>query len=161
MKTHNLSIPAYGQLWESQGGFFAGILQHPDGRLYALIVPPKGTAELGEHEWGAYGTKIEGTESLTDGAANTEAHLQAGTPLGLTLKGFEHAGHADWYIPARTEMVLAHDFCKEQFEQDEYYWTSSQYSANYAWYQSFYLGYSHWSLKDFSLRVRPVRRLFL
>ncbi len=161
MKTHTISIPAYGQPWEGQGGHFAGILQNSDGRLYALIVPTKGQAELGEHEWGAYGKKIEGTESLTDGAANTEAHIQAGTPLGLTLKGFEHAGHADWYIPARTEMVLAHDFCKEQFEQDEYYWTSSQDSANHAWCQSFNNGRSNWDTKAGSLRVRPVRRLFL
>jgi Protein of unknown function (DUF1566) len=161
MKTHTISIPAYGQLWEGQGGHFAGILQHSDGRLYALIVPAKGQAELGEHEWGAYSTKIEGAESLTDGAANTQAHIQAGTPLGLTLKGFEHAGHADWYIPARTEMLLAHDFCKDQFKQNEYYWTSSQFSALNAWSQSFNHGLSYWHLKTSSLRVRPVRRLFL
>lgn len=161
MKTHTFSIPTFGQLWQEQGGYFAGILQHPDGRLYALIVPAKGQAELGEHEWGQYGKKLEGADSLTDGAANTQAHIQAGTPLGIALKGFEHAGHSDWYIPARTELLLAHDFCKDQFEDGEYYWSSSQFSADDAWYQSFYDGFSGWDGKNNSLRVRPVRRLFL
>ena len=161
MKAHSFSIPAYGQLWQEQGGHFAGILQHPDGRLYALIVPTKGQAEIGEHKWGKYGKKIEGADSLTDGAANTQAHIQAGTPLGIAIKGFEHEGHADWYIPARTELLLAHDFCKDQFEDGEYYWSSSQYSANLAWFQSFDYGGSLWRFKTNSLRVRPVRRLFL
>lgn len=161
MKTHSFSIPAYGQLWQEQGGYFAGLLQHADGRLYALIVPAKGQAELGEHEWGQYGKKLEGAESLTDGAANTQAHIQAGSPLGLAIKGFEHAGHADWYIPARAELLLAHDFCKDQFEDGEYYWSSSQYSALSAWCQSFNYGGSSWGTKNLSVRGRPVRRLFL
>ena len=161
MKTHSFSIPTFGQLWESQGGHFAGIMQHPDGRLYALIVPAKGQAELGGHEWGQYGKKLEGTDSLTDGAANTQAHIEAGTPLGIALKGFEHAGHTDWYIPARTELLLAHDFCKDQFEDGEYYRSSSQGSAGNAWCQSFYLGDSSWTDKTTSLRVRPVRRFKL
>lgn len=161
MKTHSISIPAYGQPWESQGGYFAGILQHLDGRLYALIVPTKGQAEFDEHEWGKHGKKLEGADSLTDGAANTQAHIQAGTPLGLALKGFEHAGHADWYIPARTELLLAHDFCKDQFGEGEYYWSSSQYSSDGAWFQSFGGGGSGWVTKITPLRVRPVRRLFL
>ncbi len=40
-----------------------------------------------------------------------------------------------------------------------YYWSSSEYCDNYAWYQNFFNGYQNSSYKYTNYRVRPVRDL--
>lgn len=39
------------------------------------------------------------------------------------------------------------------------YWSSTEYSSDYCWYQSFYYGYQHYNDKNSSYYVRAVRRL--
>jgi Protein of unknown function (DUF1566) len=63
----------------------------------------------------------------------------------------------DWHIPSQQEAQLIAANCFEHMEKATI-WTSSQYSADYAWYQSFNNGSSSGLYKDISLRVRPVRR---
>ncbi len=49
----------------------------------------------------------------------------------------------------------------EQAFQEAYYWTSTQYSANYAFVQFFSGGFQTTNVKTNERPVRPVRRLFI
>lgn len=159
--------PIPGQFWPEQHGFYAGIMPALDGQgAYHLILDPADLIAAdgsAEHEWGPYGQKIAGADSLTDGLANTIAMRQAASPAlaALDEQKTDDIPFHNYYIPSKREMALIVATCSEHMTAGELYWTSSQYSALTAWCQSFNLGDSYWLLKYLSLRVRPVRRLFL
>lgn len=156
---HDLKLPMPGELYEEKGGYFAGLIRLPDG-LYGLIVPPKGLAKPGDFAWGVYGEKVSGADSLVDGWANTLALQALPEPQARAahaVKGFEHAGHADWYLGSQKENVLAWVTCSDQIEC-KWHWSSTQFSADYAWAQDFHNGTTNVSIKTDSLGVLPVRR---
>lgn len=159
--------PIPGQFWPEQHGFYAGIMPALDGQpAYHLILDPADLIAAdgsAEHEWGEYGKKIAGADSLTDGLANTKALVAANQAFVSSMHSAPsvHLGCGAPYIPSKREMALLVATCSEHMTAGELYWTSSQCSANDAWYQSFNLGLSHWNSKTNSVRVRPVRRLFL
>ncbi len=149
------SIPAPGQFWASQGGIYAGALPALDDQgVEHLII---GDFLKGEFAWGEYGKDLPGAQSRTDGKANTAAMLAAQSPAAIAVNGYSQAMEFDWHIPSQQEAQLIAANCFDHMEKATV-WTSSQYSAYDAWYQSFYYGYSDWSNKNSSLRVRPVRR---
>ncbi len=158
---HNISVPALGELWPEQGGHFAGIFNAADGSLYALIVPPKDVGELGQFQWGKYGQDVQGANSLTDGQLNTQAMLANKNSAAHCLAGFEHQEFKDWYLPSKGELASAHMHCQNTFKPDEYYWSSTQYSAYNAWYEGFDYGNTDIYGKNYTLRVLPVRRFKL
>lgn len=61
-------------------------------------------------------------------------------------------------LPAQTSVADFKDDEPEAFE-DAWYWSSTQYSAYYAWIQHFDGGYQDGHDKDYEGRVRPVRRI--
>ena len=153
-------IPTPGQPWLSQGGIYAGALPALDGQGIEHLV--LGDWFDGEFKWGNYGKDIPGASSLKDGKANTRAMLAAQSPAATIVeKRNTSAGDfSDWHIPSQQEAHLLAATCFEQMDQ-AVIWTSSLYSADYAWYQGFSNGDSSWDGKDSSLRVRPVRRFKL
>ncbi|MFS9605595.1 hypothetical protein, partial [Klebsiella pneumoniae] len=66
-------------------------------------------------------------------------------------------GHSDFYLPAIIELALCIANVPELFEK-EWHWSSSQRSANNAFYMVFDDGGQLYSAKNYELRVRPVRR---
>ena len=158
-----LSLPALGALWSEQGGHFAGITLDAAGNPFALIVPPKGAGEFQDLAWGPYGKDVPGCAHFTDGLANTQALLAAKTehPAAKACSGFGDTDHADWYLPAAGELQLAHMHCKDLFEQDGWYWTSTQYDRTSAFVQDFEFGDSYDRNKVTQRRVRAVRRSFI
>ena len=63
-------------------------------------------------------------------------------------------------LPTRREQSLLFANCKDQFDERSY-WSSEEYSAGGAWYQSF-ISVIQGSLPKFSeLRARAVRRLII
>ena len=152
--------PAPGQPWPSQGGIYAGALPALDGQGIEHLV--LGDWIDGDFEWGSYGKDIPGASSLKDGKANTRAMLADQSPAATVVeKRNTSAGDfSDWHIPSQQEAHLLAATCFDQMDE-AVIWSSSQFSANGAWCQSFNFGYSHSRNKLTSLRVRPVRRFKL
>ena len=66
--------------------------------------------------------------------------------------------YGDWYLPSKVELNLLYNqnTVVGGFAYD-YYWSSTEYGSNYAWYQNFNLGYQTITYKYFTVRVRAVR----
>lgn len=145
--------PAIGQHWAEANGIYAGPVVSPDGRVAGLAWA-NDLAFLGNMPWGEYGQGVEGADSLADGLANTQAMAAAGSALAKAVLG------NGAYIPSRIEALQLFAALKDQLAGGAA-WTSTQFSANYAWYQYFLNGYQDTYSKDCELRAVPVRRLFL
>ena len=158
----NLLAPRISQPWIGQGGSLAGTMPGRDGGLdYHLIVADAEHGELSGIQWGGYGKKIVGADSYFDGRANTAAMVDAGLDLGNAIRELTIDGHSDWYLPSQAEIHLIAATMKDQFDQNDLYWTSTQYSALSAWYQYFRDGFQDYSFKGYEGRARAVRRLLI
>ncbi len=108
-------------------------------------------------KWGEYGVNVEGAKSFRDGAANTIAMVEAGSPIAkLAMEIGEGV-----YIPSALELNLlfaAKDAGEIGGFQNRWYWSSSQCSSDDAFLTLFGTGSTVWGSKDSSFRVRPVRR---
>ncbi len=149
----NPNQPTLGQLWEGQGGIYTGVILGDDDQAYHLILADK---EF-NGEWGNRGTEIEGADSRNDGQANTKAMVEAGLELAKEVSAFEADGHSDFYLPSQCELNLCFANTRKHFEK-EYYWSSTQFSANLGWVQHFYHGNQCLNVKLEQLRARAVRR---
>ena len=65
----------------------------------------------------------------------------------------------DWRLPTRSELSFIHENKEEigGFEAS-YYWSSTEYTSIYAWYQRFSDGYQNGNSKYDAYAVRCVRR---
>ena len=157
-----INTPRIGAYWPEQGGIRIVEMPGQNGQpSYDLILPIHPDAELGELEYGYYGKKIEGADSDWDGLANTQALVAAGNhPAAEACAALTIEGHSDLYLPARNELAVCYAIAREHFQRD-WYWSSTQSSANYAFYQGFYYGGHDTDCKYNGTRVRPVRRLII
>ena len=82
----------------------------------------------------------------------------ANEAAGVTV-GHNYGGYTDWFLPSQDELDALYD-AKDVvggFASGSY-WSSSEYSSNYAWYQYFDDGnQSNYDGKGSTLRVRAVR----
>jgi len=168
----NITLPAIGAPFG--GGFFGGL--HPTEPGIAIIVAPKAEGEAESLTWGPGGKTA--ARSLTDGLANSEALNDESYPAAHFCRSLRIGGHDDWYLPALDEMTVLRrnltpedDHVPEQttaeafreggpeaFEIDDCYWTSTEWGSGSAWVQYFYYGGQYLNLKDWSARVRAVRK---
>ncbi|HHJ1495613.1 TPA: hypothetical protein ACQGQ1_000947 [Pseudomonas aeruginosa] len=127
---HPSELPEIGQPL-ADGTFFA---RHwLNGKEYAYIDLGKSAEFTGE--WGEYGQDVGGAVSYRDGASNTVAMAEAGSPIA---KQALEIG-AGIFIPSALELALL--FSAKQAGElsgfsDRWYWSSSQYSANGAFFTS-------------------------
>ena len=142
------------------GGMPVGILRAtPTSPPWLLILSTDPAGEF-ESAWGEYGQNVPGCDSRVDGFTNTLAMFMAGCEAATRLHELNIGGHNDWYIPARAEALLCHAVAKDHLPKG-WMWTSTQYSANHAWTQTFDVGIQYGSDKRNQSRVRAVRRLIL
>lgn len=161
-----LARPLIGQPWPEQGGILAAIMagatidgiQRPD---VAIIVPADPAGHFEDVQWGAYGTEIAGATSPTDGAANTADMVTSGLPLAQQITALRIDGHADWFLPARRQLQALAANVPQLFNQDDWYWSSSQNSRDGAWVQDFEDGDSCWDGKGNEFRAVAVRQIQL
>lgn len=113
-----VTIPAIGEAFG--GGFFTGITRDPDTGKRYLNITAGAEHEL-EGEWGKYGEKIEGTDSFTNGRANTEAMAAAGSELAQQVLALDIGGFTDWAIPARDVQELQYRHFKPTTEENWQY----------------------------------------
>lgn len=151
--------PALGEYWPGEGGHNAGLVRGENGQPdYYLIVPAGPAAEF-KGKWGGYEHTTKGADSHSDGLTNTLALLadSAEHPAAKLASEFTADGHADFYLPARRELQLAEANVPELFSK-AYHWSSTQYSADYAYSVDFVDGWQSGNGKDGERLVRPVRR---
>ncbi|HIE5873630.1 TPA: hypothetical protein ACXNR9_006018 [Pseudomonas aeruginosa] len=152
---HQNDLPEIGQPL-ADGTFFA---RHwLNGKEYAYVDLGKSAEFTGE--WGEYGQDVDGAVSYRDGASNTVAMAEAGSPIA---KQAMEIGEGV-FIPSVLELALL--FSAEQAGElsdfaDRWYWSSSQYSAYRAFDTYFCGGSTYGSDKGHDFRVRPVRKILI
>ena len=155
-----IAPPAIGQAWPGQGGIYAGVFRGAEGQSdYHLILAEQA---LGELPWGGSGIEVAGCANARDGRANTQALVQAPAshPAAEACAALCVDGHSDFYLPARFELALLYAHLQDRFEKT-WHWSSTQYSARYAWIQDFDNGNQDDYDKGYEARVRAVRRFNL
>ncbi|WP_443190955.1 DUF1566 domain-containing protein [Pseudomonas indica] len=153
------SIPPLGSYWPEQGGHNGGFVPAREGvPAHYLIIA---TQDIGAHAWGGSG-KDSGATSKWDGRVNTQILLDEGDhPAAKVCAEYQAAGHSDFYLPAASELYQGWLNTPELFANDCWYWSSTQRSADTAFYMHFAGGNQVDIVKDYEFRVRPVRRAFI
>lgn len=152
---HPSELPEIGQPL-ANGTYFARYWLN--GKEYAYIDLGKSAEFTGE--WGEYGQNVDGAASYRDGASNTAAMAEAGSPIARQALEIG----AGVFIPSALELALL--FSAKQAGElpgfsDRWYWSSSQYSAHTAFFADFLGGNTLSNGKDTGLRVRPVRKIII
>jgi len=159
----NLSIgDACGEI------IFAGI--SGGNRIYAA------PADQGLFNWKTSQTTTNGTDSLSDGAANTDAMEASGLAAHPAAQACRSLG-VGWYLPARYELNLlwenlvdqngdntpggslgsTYGFATSGWPADAY-WSSSEIGSTDGWFQRFNNGAESDRVKDYALSVRCIRQ---
>lgn len=148
--------PAIGEIWPGQGGIYGGLRQYPEGMCHIIFAAED---VPGRHAYGDYGVSVK-AESRTDGRANTAALVEREGKHAAAIAATGHTadGHADFYLPSIGELHHAWQHVPESFATDWYYWSSTQYSAFYAYSVGFGAGWLSYGGEDNVRLVRPVRR---
>jgi hypothetical protein len=161
----NLIVPTIGALVE--GGLFHGVLLIA-GQLWGEVTAPKAEGEITGHTWLPTYQDVPGAASDFDGLANTVAMAEAGSTLAQAARALRINGRDDWYLPARGGQLLQWGNLRAVLDPAEafegaWYWSSTQYSRNYAFYQFFGNGYTYGdSGKSWEGgRARAVRRFLI
>jgi hypothetical protein len=121
-------------------------------------------SDQGSYEWGCIGTQIPNISTAVGTGAINSASIMAGCtqrPIAASVcADLVLNGYSDWYLPSLGELQLMYSNLHTQgiggFTND-YYWSSSQDGANYAWRVFFDNGNAYTGIKDRSRQVRAVR----
>lgn len=156
----DVGAPRFGEYWPGQGGILVAYRPGEGDQPDSLLI--RGT-EIGKQLiWGAYGTKINGADSHYDGRANTLALLESGHshPAAEFAAKYTADGHTDFYMGSRRELQLIAAFGTFTYDED-WVWSSTQYSAYYAWGQYFDDGSTDYWNKDGKASALALRSFIL
>ena len=156
-------------LGEGGGLIFYDKGSYSEGWRYLEAAPA--STEWSGREWGADGTDIPGAEGIAVGTGKQNTtdivdYLGTGSRYAAQLcDGLSERGCNDWFLPSKDELNLMYENLHEQDLggfADRNYWSSSEFSADYAWGQDFSTGNQYdSSIKGYSGgadgRVRAVR----
>ena len=143
-----------------------------DGGLHGLEVAPvdQSTSQVWI-EGGSTQTTENGNTStaIGTGLANSNAIIDQTGHTGSAAqvcRSYNGGGLTDWYLPSKDELAAIWDNLVNDGTgansgvggfASAYYWSSSEYGADYAWYQLFDDGYQSNNFKNYFCRVRAVR----
>ena len=144
--------PKIGEYLTGQGGIYVGDILGNDGVLYGLITAKE--QDVGRAKWGGDG---ERDLSDWDGLSNTN-RLRKECPAAKLASDYEADGHADFYLPARRELIVAAANVPHLFGKESWYWTSTPYGSTSAWAVDFEDGGVSLYGRSHEFRVRPFRR---
>ena len=133
------NIPDLGAYWPGEGGINGGFVPaRGDVPAHCLIFSDM---DAGKAVWGGRGEESKAT-SKTDGLANTGILLAEGDhPAAELAEQYTADGHSDFYLPAAAELYQGWVNCQGIFSNSDWYWSSSQRSAYYAFTMDFGDGY--------------------
>ena len=153
------SIPPVGEPWPGEGGVNGGLFQGGE-RPYYLIIPTGADAEA-KMEFGSFGKELDGAMSPHDGMTNTADLVETDNtyPAAQFCAKFERDGYKDYYLMSRREASFLEGTVPQVFSGGTH-WTSTQYSANHAYYVDFEAGWLFSHGKSYERLVRPVRRKY-
>ena len=156
----DVGVPRIGERWPGQGGFNGGVARDADGNPYWLIVSPADVGSFSDIEWGGRGLAASDAQSEFAGLSNTKALLALNNtfPAASKCAAVSCEGHSDYYLPSKRELAVLYANVKELFGA-YWHWSSTQCSANDAWFQYFNDGYQLNANKYGTGRARAVRRL--
>ncbi|MFC3674699.1 Lcl C-terminal domain-containing protein [Ferrovibrio xuzhouensis] len=175
-KIDQTELPAVGTPFG--GGFLGAVYFDDDGRRVGLITAPA-SSEI-EAVFKTSRTADPGARSLHDGLANSEAMNDAEHPAAQHCRSLRIGGKDDWQLPSRRDIYRLAENCMPgagivpqqttaaAFReggpaafQRALYWSSTECTSGSAWVQLFYGGHQYGTGKDWSCRVRAVRKCFL
>jgi hypothetical protein len=148
-------------------GLVAALEDITEGSNMGLWGTPEG------FEWGCYGSTVSGADgpSIGTGYQNTldivaqNCQTQNGgiTAAQATLN-YESEGYTDWHLPSKDELIEMYNTIGNGSPEgniggfeNNWYWSSSEYSSYDAWYVSFNNGNSFIYGKGDAGRVRVIR----
>ena len=149
------------------GGYYIGditITGGADAGTYAVIMADaSATANM---QWKTATTATTGTDSNTNGRANTLAMQTAGLsahPAAQHCLACTVGGHTDWYLPAKDELALlmvSRAILATPLGLTARHWASTQQSTANGWAHDTYSGgIAYQYSKTLSYAARPTRRL--
>ena len=123
----------------------------------------------GERKWSSEKTFVPavagwGRRAVGAGSTNTAA-MKAAFPLDDSTNNAAHyaasctaGSKSDWFLGSLGEMKLIYDNLQGLGGfVGNFYWSSSGFGVDHAWYQLFNFGGQYYNLKDATAYVRPVR----
>jgi uncharacterized repeat protein (TIGR02543 family) len=152
--------PAGGWIFYDNGSYTTPTATVPSWRY--LEAAPSDQSEGAE--WGCYETSIPGADGTAVGTGKQNTiDIENGCPTaGIAARlctSYDGGGYDDWFLPSRDELNLMYEnlklFVIGGFA-DEGYWSSSEYSADEAWFQYFGNGFQSGGDK-YNFWVRAVR----
>ena len=122
-------------------------------------------------EWGCIETLITGADGTAIGTGEQNTTDITAVVGGCSTAGIAArlandlvlGGQSDWFLPSKDELNQMYTNLDRAtpplggFSTSDYYWSSSEFVVNGAWYQDFYSGDQFGNYKDYSFYVRPVR----
>ena len=142
--------------------FDKGVKQ--DGWRYLSVAPADTEFDA---VWSNFHSEIEGTSTgigtgkqntqLLNNVFNQQGETRTAAQLCLSLKVGKYS---DWFLPSKDELEQMYISLRQKglgSFSDEWYWSSSQDSDDYAWLHSFKDGIQYNYYKDNTIKVRAVR----
>jgi hypothetical protein len=139
-----------------------GIIFYLDGKGGGLVCTPYDQST--DAEWGCYETMIGGTSTAKgSGVTNTAAIVAGCSQSGIAARicnDLVFNGYSDWFLPSKDELNLMFQNLRLAGIggfADFNYWSSSEYSSNFAWKQPIHNIIQYPDSKNSNGRVRAVR----
>ena len=156
------NITEYVVGMEAEGGIVFYIDETGEHGLVAA------SEDLGEYQWGCYGTEISGADgtAIGTGYQNT-LDIVAGcseSSAASEALAYESGGYSDWYLPSTDELVEMYITIGQGSENgniggfsNNVYWSSSEGNDSNAWFVNFNNGFTYSNDKYNTFRVRVIR----
>ncbi len=116
------------------------------------------------YKWGDTATSVTTGKAIGTGKSNTAAIVEALDGAGFTedyaakaCADYSSGGKDDWFLPSKDELNELYKQKNTVGVASNIYWSSSEYSADYAWLQNFNNGDQDFSYRNYDRRVRAVR----
>jgi len=131
---------------------------YSDGWRYLEAAPIDQTDRA---EWGCLKKSIRGAKgtAVGTGKSNTQAIIKSCSEDSIAAKictEYRGGGKNDWFLPSKEELNL---MCNSVVDDSTYsvYWSSSEATADMAWFQQLGSSIQSRHNKDFAFNVRAIR----